>query len=253
MGGADSVKKFDTLFPKIKEKKLAGWEYLAQTGRFNHPHRLSTIAMDGGISYTVDQRDYTANEDALSASSFVFSIDASQHPVYTRQFLDRCPLVGVVTLLNPGDFAFLHNPGYCWGVLDETYDYPDETLVGTCTRTNWTRPSATDTWAEVDSTDTDIFMRFTFFVGDLGGDPNSNGKDEATPTELLVLIQFSGTYANQLPSFGDDSVYRFPWVLEWEAEDYSPTFDEHLTTQNGLFGGGHAGSCSMRLVFTNLA
>jgi len=249
---------------EFKSRKTGAWYDFAQNAIsvFNHPHRVAQISITGTLGYTIDERDFDGAENRSIADVFQFSLDVSPHPPWARVFLERTPRLGVLSIDDEekGSFYLLHRPFYMWAIqyYRNPYAPEDDPNVGTCTRTRYER-DVNDEWQEESSDTSQIVLYFEPFYGinTSGGHPQSGGKDDAHPTKFYPAFTFSTTEGNDYTSYLSfldfQLVERNPWDAEWGDEDYSGVFNDHVDLQNSedYDGGGHSGSCSIKIEFTN--
>jgi hypothetical protein len=241
----------------VKNKKASMASFL-ETRFYNHPHRLPSVALSGALTYTVDERSFTAHSSPVNgevAYVFVFNLTFTGTAAYTRIFESRYPWISVPSgTPAQGEFLISHRHGtYFWRFEIDSGPTLDPEVIGTVTRSKYVYSSGA--WG-LDSVDApqDITLQFTFSISG-GGDPTSGGRDDDSDDEratILVTPDLSGTYSDKLPEFGSTNVYRFPWDDPWASETtaFSDIFATHLITKNAADGGGHSGTCSMSLDFT---
>jgi hypothetical protein len=237
-----------TLLNSVKMRKAMTHSHLVNL-YYNHPHRLAEISTSGSLSYIIDEREFTSPGNY--AKLYDFDIDFSDMPAWTRLLWQKngYPGIGSVPVSN-GEFGWLHRPLYFWRAEVVYGSTPSAVKIGTCTQTNYSRPTADDPWEEDSSDTTDIDGYFQFFLLSGGGGGAFDGR-EGLPCEISFSGSFDGTNSFKLPNL-NALIERFPWDDPWASESaaFSDAFDDHLDTENAADGGGHSGSCSLELVFS---
>jgi len=244
-----------TLLDSVKDRKLNIWAEFSLY-EWNHPSFLQGIAVSGLLSYTIDERSFTS--PGLSASKYEYDLDFSDADDYSRVYESNVPWTVFPPprgILNDGEFLMSHQPSFPWGVIFYDEDNQD-TKIGTCTKTDYSRDEGTDPWTEDGSTTTDI--DFHFDVSPFGGgEPDSGGKGDGSDDEKVDVSffpDFSGSHNSKLPNFelSLGEVLRLPWAASWASETaaFSAIFSDHLSDGNTSDGGGHSGTCSLSLDFT---
>lgn len=219
--------------------------------------------MSGTISYTIDERSFTANaspSNGATASHFVFSIDLSSSTPWSRYFVENAPFLHSLpfTLSDERKIGILHNPQIPWRFFTQPVIafLGNVDVVGTVVRTVYTYDSETSSW-NVTTTDPAADITFDFFASITGGgDPISGGKSgdvDDNKATIALITEFQGGYSGSLPVFNDEFL-RLPWEEEWDPETtyFSDFFTTMLDDRNTDDGGGHSGSCSVSLNFTNV-
>lgn len=237
-----------------KNRFKAVWLY------FNHPHRLSEVAMSGALTYVIDERLFVP-EPATSAKVYEFDLGFAVVPAWSRLFYPKFPfdIEAPQNALAAGQFVLAHLPWRMWNFATVRGPGHLAVKVGTSTVSEYSRPSENDPWT-LDTTatyDIEFFFDPTF---SFGGDPDSDGRgDDSADEKAEIRIEnsgFGGPTSSRLPSFSElDTPYeirRFPWMDAWASEtDYFAwTFNDFLADRNAQDGGGHSGSCTMSLDFT---
>lgn len=255
----------------VRRKKRQIWAELSD-GYFNYPNRLASVDLSGSLDYTIDGRDFTS--PGLSASVYEFSLNFSLVGGYTRVFESRYPWLSSASPPSGGpdigEFLLFHRPRAFWYVFVDHGGTPADAVIGTCTKTDYTRLTESDPWVIDDGpADTDIEWSFSFSLGKNlfqfnGGDAPSSGLDAgfgkgdgSDDEKIAVQVNMnpSGAHASLLPSFdvmNSEEILRLPWDDSWAAESavFSDIFSTHLTDFNATDGGGHSGTCTISLDFT---
>ena len=232
----------DTFLPAWKAKKYAILDQRLFDA-YNHPHRLGKIELRGKLDYTIDEREFTS--PGTSADVYVFDLDFSQAADYTRILEENYPWGGAPAPTAPvaGEFVFYHIPWAPWTASIERVD-TSAVAIGTVTVREYSRATTSDPWDLDATTTTDIDYRFTAVPS--GGSYDGGGT-------VIFNSYFSGTHSTLLPSL-NKSFAKDITDDSWQPESsyFATTFSDFLDTNNTADGGGHSGSISMTLHFTNL-
>lgn len=248
---------FSQYYEGHKDKKSLAYSFCSNAS-FNHPHRLNGVSLSGTITYTRDERDFAINASPSNGDTAFkdsLNIDLSAASAWTRYFEENCPFSHVLDLATR-EFALLHSPRYPWRFVTRINLEPDFVVVGTITRENYTYNDTTSSW---DSTTPepaeDVLCDYDFSVTD-GGDPLSGGFDLTSAAEIILSVNFNsiGSYGSILLGWGWGVIERLPWTEVWDPETdiFSDSFDQWVDDLNTADGGGHSGSCSMSLNFSNV-
>jgi hypothetical protein len=247
------MRDLETYLPDYKDKKAAVIDLLGQA-RYNHPHQIPGASVSGSLSYTVDERDFTA--PGLSADLYVFDLSFGSASAWTRVFQERYPWLSesLPHALDQGEFTMAHRP--IRAMFESVFSQGaalDYVTIGDVSVTHYTRALDTDPWTEGATDTNDIDFRFDFFVED-GGAPESGGKDAGNDDEKCTLYftpSFDGSNSSRIPEFYSE-ILRLPWTDPWASESaaFSTIFDDAMTARNVTDGGGHSGSCSLALVLS---
>jgi hypothetical protein len=246
-----------TYYEGHKDKKSAISTFV-RGARFNHPHRLKTVSLSGTIDYVRDERDFAINASPSNgdiAFRDTLDLDLSAASAWSRYFEEKCPFSHTLDLA-VREFALLHGPGFPWKFFQQINFDPDFVVIGTITRENYTYNDTTSSW-DLTSTDLpeDVECNFSFSVTG-GGDPVSGGFDSVSAAEIELTVDFDyiGSYGSLLLGWGWGLIERLPWTEVWDPETdiFSDSFDLWVDDLNTATGGGHSGSCSMTLNFSNV-
>ena len=242
-----------TYLPALKDKKSAVIDFVGQA-RFNHPHQLPGANVSGALSYTVDERDFTA--PGLSADLYVFDLSFGSAGAWVRVFQERYPWISSTLphALEQGEFTMAHRP--IREMFKSVFSQGaalNYVTIGDVSVTHYTRALDTDPWTEGATDTNDIDFRFDFFVED-GGDPYSGGKGSGADDEKCVVYftpSWDGSNSSRIPDLYAE-ILRLPWTDPWASESaaFSTLFNDAMTARNVTDGGGHSGSCSLSLVMS---
>ena len=236
----------------IKNKKNSYSIFFADSF-FNHPHRIPKVAVSGTLNYTIDGRDFIPTP-ITSATKYEFSLDYSLSDPWIRVFQANYPwrTFAPPTILAQGEFTPGHRPHSPWEFRDTTGDPTDIAVIGTCTKTTYTRTLIIDPWTAGTPVVTDISHKFFPSISG-GGDIFSGGRgagSDAEKTQIEYAESYDGAEYTRLPNFSD-FIFRLPWDDPWASETaiFATVFSDFLADGNSTDGGGHSGTCSLSLDF----
>lgn len=219
---------------------------------WNHPQRMETVAVEGTLTYTIDERAFDP-VPSTSATMWEFSLNMNTADDYTRDFLEKTPYNDDPPS-DPavGHFTLMHRPFLFYWMLElDLIAHSTPVVVGTVTKTEYSRASAMDPWTQDASNDHDISLVWDWEVVTRGGDPTSGGRDASHPAEVRANLTFSGTDSSKLPGMSTGLEERDPWSDGWAAIDLSQPLTDAIADGNTDDGGGHSGSSSMEITFTD--
>lgn len=243
----------------LKSKKELAEIYIS--GAYsNHPHRLASLTLTGDLSYTRDERLFTANASPVNGQTchtYTATADFTLATAWTRYIEPKCPFNHVLgSLLATHDFALLHQPIEPWNMQMQRNTTPLVENIGTITRRLYTYSSGSGTW-NLTTTDaaTDLTLDYYPLISG-GGHPVSGGYDVTAPTDIQLIAELDGTYAFFLTDYPLtwDTITRFPWDSTWsdESAEYSTAWTAFLAARNTADGAGHSGTSGLTLTFTNV-
>jgi len=243
---ADYFESFK-LKKKFEASDLLGWAF------YNYPHPLAGISVDGSLSYVVDAREFT--EPGFIASRRELSLNLSPLAPKTRIFTDLEPFSGgLPDEIN--QFHWFHLPNLPWRVaLNYASGFPEAVVVGSFTVETFERDSLEDPWEIVaeETVTEDVLARWYFgFFG--GGEPVSGGKGDGSDDEKITITIYIDSYHESMSyalPFFNVAIKRFPWDRAWadESSAFSDMFNDYISEENSVTGGGHSGSCSIKASF----
>lgn len=246
-----------TWWTALKTKKELAQIYLAGA-RFNHPHRLGTLALSGTLSYEIDERLFTANATPANGQTcFTYTVaaDFADATPWTRYFEPKCPFVHLLgALLGTREFALLHRPGWPWAIQHQYNGTTTPDIIGSVVRRLYTYSTGSASWSltTTDPAEDLLFDHYYYIEG--GGHPASGGNDGTSPTDIDLIPAWSGTYGYLLNDYTWDALTRFPWDATWSTETtaFSDGFTDFLAARNTADGAGHSGTSGLTLTFTNV-
>jgi hypothetical protein len=227
----------------------------------NHPHRLPVLRVTGLVDIERDGRETAGT--ALDALKYVYAIDLSELPEWTRIYNENLPIIGTGDdpfspndSAGAGEFYYLSYQQVPWRDSFYLGDGLDQVKVGERTSTNYERDTITDPWVQVGSDQVyDIYASFyplgVFYKN--GGDPVSGGRgldNDENSVGWNITIDSNDSFPFR--AFLGTVVYRLPWEDPWENESalYAAAMSDWIAEQNADDGGGWTGSTTMTLEFS---